>query len=181
LIVVPSQVHFQYGKALLTDLFTRPVPRAVWPGKPRPPREEIIRDLFPTQYVSGGRIVNPEFSALLIFYMDFGAIGCVLGMAVYGILARWLYAYFQRNRGTIYARLLLAIGVPLIIAAVRDSPVDTFSLYAVFLGPVVVAFHVSRRAGQTAPLPDGAIAASLNGDAKAFRPTSAERGPRSLA
>ena len=105
--VIPAEVPFAHGRAMALDFLTRPVPRQLWPGKPVAPREQIIAHLWPHEYAS--HIANPEFSVLLSLYLDFGVAGIAFGLAILGILARALYAWFNNRANSLRGQLVFAL------------------------------------------------------------------------
>jgi hypothetical protein len=141
--VIPSELRHTYGTTIFGDLGTRPIPRAIWPSKPEPPRDRLIATLWPRESEKGS--INPEFSVLLYFYWDFGPVGVVLGLAAFGIGARYLYSYFLSRKGQLSAQLLYAVGVWFIAIGVRDSPVDTFIRAVFMIGPLLAIFTLSTK------------------------------------
>jgi hypothetical protein len=139
--ISPREIPHTYGLALLGDLVTRPVPRSIWAGKPLPPREKLI-----SKFTIAGHAnlnVNPEFSNLLVFYMDWGMFGA-LALVVYGVAARGLYEWFRIHRQSTPARLIFALSVPLLLSAFRDSSVDFLITILFMLGPIWLVFALGR-------------------------------------
>jgi hypothetical protein len=141
LTVVPEELHHRWGGATLGNLVTRPIPREVWSGKPRPPGETVVATVWPHLYPG----LDPAFSPLLVLYWDFGIPGVALGMALFGIAARTLYEWFLRHRRALAAQLTFAIGVWFVVIGVRNDPVDTIVLAAFVLGPAIVITLASTR------------------------------------
>jgi hypothetical protein len=142
LTVIPERLSHTYGTTIFEDLVVRPIPRPLWSGKPQVPRNELKAVLWPREYANG--TLNPEFSALLYFYWDFGLLGVVVGLAAYGVAARWLYEYFLRHREQLYAQVFYALAVWFVAIALRDSPVDTLMRAAFILAPLWVLFWLAR-------------------------------------
>ena len=142
LTVVPEQNAFKYGGATLGDLVTRPVPRQLWPEKPRTPKEEIVSALWPGLFTY--RVANPEFSPLYAFYYDIGAVGGFVGLFLYGFIFRRVYEYYRTRSSDLGARLLFAGAAPLVVIALRDGPVDTMIRSLAVLGPIPVALYLAR-------------------------------------
>jgi hypothetical protein len=138
----PRQIPHTYGWALLQDLVTRPVPRSIWPSKPLPPREELTSKLSISGHANES--VNPEFSNLLVFYMDWGMVG-VVALAGYGIAVRGLYEWFRIHSKGAPARILFATSIPLLLIVFRDSPVDAFIWALFLLGPIWLVFALGCR------------------------------------
>ncbi len=138
---IPDEVPYMKGRATVGDLLTRPIPRIAWDGKPLSPREQVIQKLWPTEYAA--KIANPEFSVLLVLFLDGGIIGVALGMMLFGLASRAVYEYTMVHSGNILVRVAYALSLPFMIGGVRDSPVDTLSRMAFVVLPVVVIFVAS--------------------------------------
>jgi hypothetical protein len=136
---IPERLSYTYGRTIVGDLVIRPVPRALWHGKPLPPREKLISTVWPAEYEKGS--LNPEFSPLLYFYWDFWIVGLVAGMAAYGVLARYGYEYFLRNSKRTVVQIVYALSLSFVVIAMREGPVDALIL-ALFL--VVPAWVICR-------------------------------------
>lgn len=143
--VAPSQIPRQYGLSTFGDLLFRPVPRAVWPEKPRTPRQQVITELAPGRFAAGQ--ANPEMSALLTPYLDFGVLGGLI-LAFYGVVARALFVWFKRSNASIAGQLLLALCLPFTVLGLRDSLTDTTMRLVFVVGPAILAFAVATRSGR---------------------------------
>jgi hypothetical protein len=143
LTVIPSEFPYAYGRTILGDLLSRPVPRFFWNDKPPIPRKKLIRRLWPVESTRG--TINPEFSTLLYFYWDFGAPGVVAGLFLYGLAARLLFEYFIRHRNELPVQVLYSLALPFLITGVRDSPVDTFVRVVFILLPAVLIFRLAEK------------------------------------
>lgn len=139
LTVVPERFGYFLGRATLGDFLIRPIPSGLWPSKPLSPREQLVADLWGRGYYQGG--VNPEFTALLYPYLDFGIIGVAVAMTLYGLIARTLYELYRRHRGNLAALLLFAVTPPLLVQALRDAPVDAVTRALLLMVPLLVAFR----------------------------------------
>jgi hypothetical protein len=142
LSVIPEQLPHAYGTTVFRDLVVRPIPRSLWSGKPEVPRNELKAVLWPQEYANG--TINPEFSALLYFYWDFGLVGVILGIAVYGVGARYLYEYFLRHHDEAYVQVLYSLALWFVVIGLRDSPVDTIMRAAFVVAPVWLLFRLAR-------------------------------------
>jgi hypothetical protein len=147
LTVVPDPVGHTWGMSSLGDLVTRPIPRALWQGKPLVPKFQIVRALWPEGFANHS--ANPEFTPLLVFFMDFSYPGALLGMFLYGVVARAVYESYRRRPDSIRSQLIFAMFVPFVIMAVRDGPVDTFVRGVFLFLPILVAFSPGSVGGRT--------------------------------
>lgn len=140
--VVPSQLPHTYGRTFLEDVISRPIPRKLWPSKPLEPRQLLIRALWPREYAQG--IANPEFSAMSVMYFEFGALGVIMGMALYGAVSRALWEYFRRYSGRLGAQVLFALALTSMIAGFRDDGNEMIVRLVLVLGPVFLIFGRNR-------------------------------------
>jgi hypothetical protein len=139
--VIPSDIPYGYGRYLGRDMLFRWVPRQIWPSKPLPPGELVTAKVAPP--AAGQRPYLIAYSILMHGYLDFGMFGAVL-LLVYGILYRGLYEWFRRYERSEIAMVVFAIGLPLMVQAIRDGPVDNlFNVFAISL-PVAAAWMASR-------------------------------------
>jgi hypothetical protein len=144
--IIPDEIPYMYGRAVVGDLLTRPVPRIAWHGKPLPPREQVVQKLWPAEYAA--KIANPEFSVLLTLFLDGGVIGVAVGMALFGIASRTGYEFAMSHRQNMLVRAAYALALPFMIGGVRDAPVDTFTRMAIMVLPLLLIFLASAtRAG----------------------------------
>ena len=145
--VVPSSLEYRYGGAFFGDLALRPIPRPLWPDKPKPPRLRVVEAVWPALAKDG---FQPEFSPLLVFYWDFGIAGVFAGMAFFGIACRALYEWFLRHRANFAAQMIFAISLWLVPAGARNDPVETIVFACVLVLPLIV---LERCSGLRRPVP----------------------------
>ena len=147
LVVIPDQLSHSYGKTIAGDLVVRPIPRGLWADKPAVPRDDLLATIWPIEFHRG--TINAEFSALLYFYWDFGVLGVALGLMLYGVLFRWLYAYFRENEDQLAAQVFYSLALWFVVIALRDSPVDAVVRAVFVLAPVPLIFLAGRAASMT--------------------------------
>ncbi|UUY02899.1 hypothetical protein LRS13_19765 [Svornostia abyssi] len=146
LTVMPSEVGHTYGGATFGDLAFRAIPRSVWPEKPRPPREEVVALLWSDGYRVGA--ANPEFSVLFAWYSDAASFGVMIGLLLYGLLARGAWGYFKANEMSMATRLAYAAFAPSIVMALRDTPTDSFVRLLFSVAPILAAAFIVGRPGR---------------------------------
>jgi hypothetical protein len=91
----PREVPY-WGRATLTPLLTKPIPRVVWPSKP----EEATGQTFGHRYKyleSWDQTTSWNMPQLVEFYAAFGIWGVVLGMFLLGALYRLLFETVDGN------------------------------------------------------------------------------------
>jgi hypothetical protein len=147
LTVVPSKLGYRYGGAVLGDLVLRPVPRQLWPGKPETPSQKIVSVAFP----SAAPYLNPAFSPLIFLFWDFWIVGVLVGMALFGLLARALYEWFLRFRHDLAAQLVFAVGLWFVVIGARNDPVDTIVISASVLFPLAAVSWLGDRRFRAVP------------------------------
>jgi hypothetical protein len=140
LTVIPEPLPHRKGGATIGNLVARPVPRELWPGKPRPPGETVVATVWPELYPA----LDPAFSPLLVLYWDFSLAGVALGMALFGLAGRMLYEWFLRHRRALGVQLLFAVGVWFVVIGARNDPVDTIVLAAFVLAPIAAIVALAR-------------------------------------
>jgi oligosaccharide repeat unit polymerase len=95
-----------FGGASFLNVFTQPIPRFLWPDKPQTIGEDFFSQLWPP-----GTTV--PFWAL--FYLNFGPVGIVVGMAAWGWISRLIYNAYRRNPGKVLYQVQLALYWPFLI------------------------------------------------------------------
>jgi hypothetical protein len=139
LTVIPDELPHRWGGATVGNLATRPVPRELWSGKPRPPGETVVATIWPQHYPA----LNLAFSPLLPLYWDFGILGVAVGMALFGFVCRLLYEWFAIHRRDFVAQVVYAASVWFVVIAARNDAVDTIVLAAFLLAPVIAIIAVA--------------------------------------
>lgn len=105
---VPRELDYQYGKTLITFLYS-PIPRAVWQDKPKRIRVGfLVSPLFKRKTLLSG--ATPTLIGEL--YLNFGLLGIFPGMFAYGLFLRLLYRSFKphlsnKNMALLYVGVLI--------------------------------------------------------------------------
>jgi hypothetical protein len=140
-MVVPYQIPFQNGAAT-GEVFVHAVPRQLWADKPRPGDELLTRRYF----IETGLTASPrQYSPLADFYLDFGYIGGLLGMALLGVSARAHWEYFVKNASQGGVQLLFAATLPFWIVLMRGSVADTLGRLAFVVPPILLGLYLTRK------------------------------------
>ncbi len=118
--VSPSRIDYEYGSTYL-PLFTKFVPRIIWPNKPeeKTPNEWAKKYglLDPYNYQTAYNL--PWFTE---YYVNFGFWGIVLGMLLMGLLIRFLTIIFSNENNP----MIFLMGIALTFYFY--SPESNFSL-----------------------------------------------------
>jgi oligosaccharide repeat unit polymerase len=96
---IPKYIDHLWGQSFL-GIFLQPIPRFLWPDKPSAIGLESLSEFWPTGTAA-------PFWAL--FYVNFGALGVLVGMALWGGLSRWIYEIYRRNTLDPLAQVQLAL------------------------------------------------------------------------
>jgi len=139
---VPGQMDFQYGKTLFTWL-VMPIPRSMWEEKPRA-LGQLVGEAFynrPSGIVGGG--VPPPLVA--DFYLNFHVVGVVVGMFLFGVVVKAVYAFVNINENNILACIMYAILLLTIISMFNggvSKPIVKFLKLAVPLSFAISCSYV---------------------------------------
>lgn len=137
-----SNIPLQYGKSYL-NLFTKPIPRTLWPGKPIEFDTQMMRILFPTYAASG---VGFAFSAISEPLVNFGLIGVVLFFFGIGILNRFNLERLTNGRSSISVFLNAWLSGFMFVLIRGNLSVDfQRAVFPLVSGLVVLYFSDARR------------------------------------
>jgi len=135
---IPSVRGFAWGGGYLNAALL-PIPRQVWRGK---------RDIFAT-----GQLLDPAVSPTYMvehlgrgatvsmfaeFYGEFGWIGILVGMSLFGTICRLAYEVAIRHRANPYVRVLYAAGLSYLVFSVHHGHFQTLISYAMVAAGVVL-------------------------------------------
>lgn len=116
---MPDSVDYLYGTSIL-GLISLFIPRVLFPNKP-PLGSETYNVLFNAEQYSSGTGQNP--SLMGEFYMNFGIIGLIVGMFIFGFV--WGILNIWKQKGvvskSILPILIYTISFPSILLYVRDG------------------------------------------------------------
>ncbi len=137
---VPDVVPYQLGMTYIAVL-TGPIPRSVFPTKPYGAAGVYTSILFP-EFWDAKNTFSPGILSEL--YMNFGSLGIIIGMMVYGALLRMIYEKLSPWKGPTQNVLVYAMVTPFAFGAQWDffTAVQTL-LYT--LVPVLVALRFCKQ------------------------------------
>lgn len=141
---VPESSPFVMPGRTFLYLFVAFVPRPIWPGKPLPTElvvnREVIGDI-------GAVAANTGYSYSLpgSFYIEGGIVTILIGMFIFGIFCRTVWAYY-RMHGHLLAKAVLAVSLPYILLSQRGGFTDNNTIwYLTYLVPIIVGFYYASR------------------------------------
>jgi oligosaccharide repeat unit polymerase len=135
---VPSYQPYFHGASFL-NIFTQPIPRFLWPEKPQTIGEDFFTQLWPPG-------TTLPFWAL--FYLNFGPLGIVPGMIIWGWVSRRIYDAYRANPGDHLAQIQLAVYWPFVVHAYgRGGDNFAFNVYTLLyvLIPVWMMMYFRAR------------------------------------
>lgn len=101
---IPEKMDYLFGKGLFGYTIALIVPRILWPGKPDAPERAVVYAAMGQQAVDSGN----AYPNIGTFYSEFGVIGCLVFMWIFGKLAskaRKLYILDMRSSLILYSCL----------------------------------------------------------------------------
>ena len=146
--LVPDQVPYNYGYGYL-ELFTRWIPRAIWPDKIYP-QMEAVQGVLREAQLSGANVrdsdilMGPAFTFVGHWFYVAGPIGLILGGLLTGVLfrtIRTIYDRGNRSEGDILIYVSL-IGIGFSEAA--STPLAWLSTLPFVLGPLALILFLCR-------------------------------------
>jgi hypothetical protein len=138
---VPSSIPFQNGAAT-GEVFLQPVPRQLWPAKPRSGDELLTQQLFVDPRLN---TASRQYTPMANFYLDFGFVGVLIGMGLLGLGARVLYEYMRANLTNGSVQLLYAATLPFLFPLLRGSINDAAGRLVFIVPPLLLGILVARR------------------------------------
>lgn len=79
---IPRRMSFQFGKSIIVYTLIMFIPRAIWPSKPISPVHEVVEVAI--NY--SARISGSAFPNIGEYYYEFGVLGCIIFMVIFGIV-----------------------------------------------------------------------------------------------
>lgn len=144
---VPRFVDYVYADPFLY-VFILPLPRALWPAKPEPEWIRTIGPILGTPNAVEAGAAVPQFGE---YYMAFGWPGVVMGMVVFGLVTRALWAWFQADPRDPARQVVFAIwNIWLLQVMIRGYLAQMVKEWAFFILPALLAMWMARRAQRRA-------------------------------
>jgi hypothetical protein len=138
--LIPSTLPF-HPLTSLTSVLAGPIPRSLWPSKPRYPD-----GLFDAQAFS----VNSGAASVALtmfggFFYDSGVLGVLIGGILIGVGLRFIGEYLRRGVTEPFDQMALAGALPLVVFLSRGNLGATLSQALFVLLPLPVIAYLARR------------------------------------
>ncbi|PPD49816.1 MAG: hypothetical protein CTY16_03075 [Methylobacter sp.] len=146
--LVPSNVDYNYGYGHL-EVFTRLIPRALWPNKIYPGMESVQGVLKEAQ-LSGAYVrdrdllMGPAFSYIGHWYYVGGAVALVIAGIATGIFFRAIYSYYDYNSNSQGTVILYSLLIPIGFGEASTTPMSWVFTLPFILIPLGVVLRFSR-------------------------------------
>ncbi len=132
---MPERLSWQYGATFLPLVF-KFVPRALFPEKPLGAGALITSAFFPSAYAAG---LTRSASFLNEWYLNFGPIGVLAGMFLFGVAARLLYCYLLLQPRNKAAVIIYAVSLLGWLGVLKGEVSTSTTLYLYDLIPCLAA------------------------------------------
>lgn len=145
---VPGIVGYRLGSTYV-EAFTRPIPRTLWPEKPREGDVQLMQVIWPE---FARQHVGFAFSLFGEPFLNFGLPGIVLVSAIFGLAWRSLYTWFTRNPSNPIVLAVYALSWPFLFVYMRGGIGVDYQRQLIVLLPVVLIVLVAQRSIRQSPL-----------------------------
>lgn len=131
---IPEKMDFLLGRGIIGYTLALAVPRALWPDKPDAPEREVVYAALGQKGMDSG-FAYPNIG---IFYSEFGIIGCIVLMWIFGVImskSRKLYMMKSKSALVVYSFLW-----PFCFQLVARSPSMQIYSFLFALLPFIMAY-----------------------------------------
>jgi len=136
--IIPDPAGYSYWTQNLR-LFTYPIPRAIWPGKPSETNRIDLNQYGNFAWVGG------VLSVVGASYMDFGWLGIIIEMALFGAVLATLHQTYLRHRNVTHVAVPYLLALSLLPQFCRDGGINIFVFLYFHVFPSVLALWVGAR------------------------------------
>lgn len=150
--LVPRDVPFNYGYGFL-EIFTRPIPRAIWPDKRYPGVEAyqgVLRSLgnpSPATVRDTDLIMGPAFTFVGCWYYAGGLLAVIVAGILTGMFLRLIRTIYDRDPSN-ESNILFYSQVAMIGASEAISPLGWIFWFPFAIIPLLIFFRICRQPGQ---------------------------------
>lgn len=140
---VPSVHNYTFGQQTFYTAIMF-VPRAIWPDKPNPVMKELI-EVSVSEYAVSAGVAWPNLGE---FYSEFGVVGSILCMFIFGKICGWSKNLYQNHSPNDHALIAYSIILPTCMQLViRGYSPSNFYLLLFLLLPIVFIKWLLQKRG----------------------------------
>jgi oligosaccharide repeat unit polymerase len=132
---VPVSLNYQFGNTYLEAL-ARPVPRALWSGKPIEADSQLMKAIWPRFQAAG---TGFAFSFFGEPFLNFSWVGVFIVALIFGVLCRTLYAWFRRDARNSAVIAVYALSWPFVFVYMRGGFGVDYQRQLIYVLPVIGA------------------------------------------
>lgn len=103
--VFPDKYPFTFGKTMILETIYFMIPRAIWPGKPKTDLFNRMSEAFGPDILQTGTALNN----IAEYYYEFGMIGCLICMYIFGYIFGRGRKLFKKNNATDHDLILFSM------------------------------------------------------------------------
>jgi oligosaccharide repeat unit polymerase len=137
LSITPDQIPLQWGRTFV-HYFVMFVPAALWPTKPLPIS-------FVVNKTMGGAGAGSPSTIVGELYQNFGVGGIAIGMVIFGMLVRSVYAYFRHSDSELSTVVLYAYTFASLHRFFTRSFAPKLFGFTLFVVPTILALRFVTR------------------------------------
>jgi hypothetical protein len=156
---------FTYGAQYL-QLFTEPIPRKLWPGKPAGAPVRLFN------LNSYGNFIGRTVTLVGDGWMSGGWVGVMVTMAIVGALLGWAHRWFWAHSNDSIASLMYLVGIAMLVQWFRDGGISIAKFFFWNLSPLVLWLGIAWLLGPRR-VPSYSVILPRGGGLRVWRP-----GPR---
>jgi oligosaccharide repeat unit polymerase len=138
---VPSRLGYRHG-ATYAEALTRPLPRAMWPDKPKAADTTLMANIWPSLAASH---VGFSFSLFGEPYLNGGLIGVIVVVFTFGVFWRGLYIWFHQSPNREWAIAVFALSWPFMVVYMRGGIGVDYQRQIIAVLPAVATFAFAGR------------------------------------
>lgn len=138
---VPERINYAYLEPI-GYIFIIPIPRFIWPDKPFPDYlNDVHRAIGTSEALYSGAAI-PHFGE---YYLAFGIVGLILGMAAFGVGCRALWGFYKANPDNGWVRVIFAVSSGFLVQAIiRGYLSQIVSQWFFTIFPIFVGIYLAR-------------------------------------
>ena len=134
---IPKNYSYTYGVKTFINPLIMFIPRIIWKGKTFLGTESGY--FLSQEAISAGS----AYCNIGEFYMDFGAIGCIIAMFFEGYIFAWTKKWVNDKNISVHGLIAYSISTPLVLQIIiRGYMASNFNLVLFSLLPVFICSHI---------------------------------------